>query len=493
MERLILILTMAFYFFLLVLIGIFSRQESDSVDGYYAAGKKLRYWIVSFSTNATGESSWLLLGLTGMGYAVGAHALWVIVGEVLGVAISWIYMARKFKVYTDKYQSITVPDYLEDRFDDRRHTMRIISSIILITMVISYVAAQLTATGKAFKSFLHVDFLTGTIIGLVIILFYTVIGGLKAVARADFMHGLLMLLGLIALPIVAIAHCGGFESMISALRSTDPDLLKIFGTYGLSTAGIISIVSFLGIGLAFMGAPQLFVRFIAARDQKELIYGKYVAILFILIIDTGAVLSGMAGRVLFPMLEDQELIMPTISSELFPALVTGIFIAIVLAAIISTVDSLLILLSSAVIRDVYQKILKPEATQKRIVFLGKLVTVIVGIAAFWFSLSESRLIFWFVLFAWSGIGCAFCPVVILSLFWKRTTRAGAVAGMCSGFLISIIWTIFFKASTNLYEMVPGFIGSIIIIILVSLLTDPPEKAADDMQYVTETVEKYRSA
>ena len=493
MERLILILTMAFYFFVLVLIGIFSRQESDSVDGYYAAGKKLRYWIVSFSTNATGESSWLLLGLTGMGYAVGAHALWVIVGEVLGVAISWIYMARKFKVYTDKYQSITVPDYLEDRFDDRRHTIRIISSIILIIMVTSYVAAQLTATGKAFKSFLHIDFLTGTIIGLVIILFYTVIGGLKAVARADFMHGLLMLLGLFVLPIVAIANCGGFDNMISALRSTDPNLLKLCGSYGLSTAGIISIVSFLGIGLAFMGAPQLFVRFIAARDQTELIYGKYVAILFILIIDTGAVLAGMAGRVLFPVLEDQELIMPTISSELFPSLVTGLFIAIVLAAIISTVDSLLILLSSAVIRDVYQKILKPEATQKRIVFLGKLVTVIVGIAAFWFSLSESRLIFWFVLFAWSGIGCAFCPVVILSLFWKRTTRAGAVAGMCSGFLISIIWTIFFKSSTNLYEMVPGFIGSIITIILVSLFTDPREKAADDMQYVTETVEKYRSA
>jgi len=491
MERVILILTMTFYFIVLVLIGIFSRQESDSVGGYYAAGKKLRYWIVSFSTNATGESSWLLLGLTGMGYAVGVHAFWVILGEVLGVAVSWIYMARRFKVYTDKYNSITVPDFLEDRFDDSRHIMRIISSIILATMVTSYVAAQLTATGIVFKSFFQVDFLTGTIIGLAIILFYTVIGGLKAVARADFMHGLLMLLGLIALPVVAIAHCGGFAEMFSVLESTDPNLLKLCGSYGFSTSGIISILSFLGVGLAFLGAPQLFVRFIAARDQTELIYGKYVAIPFILIIDAGAVLAGMAGRVLFPVLEDQELIMPTISSELFPALITGLFIAIVLAAIISTVDSLLILLSSAVIRDVYQKILRPEATQKRIVFLGKLMTVIVGIAAFWFSLVESRLIFWFVLFAWSGIGCAFCPVVILSLFWKRTTKAGAIAGMCSGFLITIIWAVFFKSSTNLYEMVPGFIGSIITIILVSLFSHPPEKSAEEIQYVTETVKNYR--
>jgi len=491
MEQIVLILTMVFYFIVLVLIGIFSRQESDSVDGYYAAGKKLRYWIVSFSTNATGESSWLLLGLTGMGWAVGAHALWVVVGEILGVAVSWIYMARKFKVYTDKYNSITVPDYLEDRFDDHRHIMRIISSVILVTMVTLYVAAQLTATGKAFKTFLHIDFLTGVIIGLVIILFYTVIGGLKAVARADFMHGLLMLGGLIALPLVAIAHCGGFDEMISALSSIDPNLLKLTGSYGLSTAGIISIVSFLGVGLAFMGAPQLFVRFIAARDQQELIYGKWVAVIFILIIDTGAVLAGMAGRVLFPALEDQELIMPTISSELFPALVTGLFIAIVLAAIISTVDSLLILLSSAVIRDVYQKILKPEASQKRIVFLGKLMTVVVGLTAFWLSLTEYKLIFWLVLFAWSGIGCAFCPVMILSLFWKRTTKAGAVAGMCSGFLICVIWKQVFEPSTNLYEMVPGFIGAIIVIVIVSLLTAPPEKSAREFQEVCETVKNYR--
>lgn len=491
MDKIILISTIAVYFLVLVLIGVFSREGSDSVDGYYAAGKKLRYWIVSFSTNATGESSWLLLGLTGMGYAVGMHAIWVILGEVLGVGVSWFFMARRFKVYTDRYDSITVTDYLEDRFDDTRHLLRIISSVILVIMVTSYIAAQLTATGKAFKSFLQIDFLTGTVIGLVIIVFYTVVGGLKAVARADFMHGILMLAGLVLLPVVAIAQCGGLSEMFSSVKAIDPLLLSLSGAEGYSAAGLAAIAGFLGVGLAFMGAPQLFVRFIAAKSQKEIIYGRWVAIIFILVVDTGAVLAGMAGRVLFDGLADQEMIMPMLSTELFHPFVTGLFIAIVLAAIISTADSLLILLSSAVVRDVYQKIINPNASQQHTVFLGRVMIVVVGAGAFFFSLSESRLIFWFVLFAWSGIGCAFCPLIIMSLFWKRTTRAAAIAGMCSGFLITVIWALFLKESTGLYEMVPGFFGSLAIIWLVSLFTTPPTGAAREMDEVVREVEEYR--
>jgi len=484
------ILAIIIYFLILVFIGIYSRKESDSVGGYYAAGKKLRYWIVSFSTNATGESSWLLLGLSGMGYAFGVHALWVMVGEVLGVAFAWIFMARRFKVYTDKYGSITVPDYLEERFHDSRHVMRIISAIILLPMVTSYVAAQLTASGKAFKSFLGMDYVAGIIIGMIIILFYIVVGGITAVARADFFHGLLMLAGLIVLPVAAIIHCGGFGPMVKTLQSIDPGLLRLSGPTGYDAAGVISLIGFLGVGLPFMGSPQLFVRYLAARDQRELILGKYVAILFILVADTGAVLTGIAGRAIFSSLEDQEHILPEVATELFPALLTGLFIAIVLAAIISTVDSLLILLSSSVIRDVYQKVLRPDVSQKRLVLLGKTMTVVVGLAAFWFSLSENRLIFWFVLFAWSGIGAAFCPVMVLSLLWKRMTKAGAIAGMCSGFLITMIWAAFFKSSLNLYEMVPGFFGALILSIAVSLFTRPPPGADQEFESVSRTVRDY---
>ena len=489
MDRFVLIFTMILYFLVLVVIGLTSRRESDSLDGYYAAGKKLRYWIVAFSTNATGESSWLLLGLTGMGYAVGLHALWVIAGEALGVALSWFFMARPFKVLTDRYNSITVPDYLEDRFADTRHLLRITGSVILVTMVISYIAAQITATGKAFKAFLGIDFVTGTLIGLGIILFYTVVGGLKAVARADFFHGLLMLLGLIVLPVVSVARCGGLENMLAAVKGIDPLLLDVAGPSGWSLAGVVSIAGFLGVGLAFMGSPQLFVRYIAARDLRELALGKWVAIAFILIVDAGAVLTGMAGRVLFGGLADQEAVMPTVATHLFPSFLTGIFIAIVLAAIISTADSLMILLSSAVIRDVWQKVLNPEAPPERLVRWGKIMIVLVGVAAFFFSLTESRLIFWFVLFAWSGIGCAFCPVVIASLFWKRTSLAAAVAGMISGFAITLLWALFFKASTGLYEMVPGFFGALAVIWLVSLFTSAPANAEADLQCVREALKE----
>ncbi|MFC1561439.1 sodium/proline symporter [candidate division KSB1 bacterium] len=490
MERFFLFLPLILYVLVLIGIGLSSGKESASIEGYYAAGKKLRYWIISFSTNATGESSWLLLGLTGMGYAVGFHALWVVLGEVLGVTVCWIYLARPFKVYTDRFKSITVPDFLEDRFQDRNHILRIISAVILVTMVTSYVAAQLTAAGKAFKSFLEVDFLTGTIIGLIIIMFYTVVGGLKAVARADFFHGILMLSGLIVLPVTALIHAGGIGEMTAVLDSIDPSMLKLTGAHGFSTAGILSIIGFLGIGLAFLCSPQIAVRFIAAKDQDELIRGKYIAILFILLVDSGAVLAGMAGRVLFPSLEDQELILPVLSSELFPAFITGIFIAIVLAAIISTVDSLLILLSSSVIRDIYQKIINPDELQKKVVLYGKIMTVIVGAAAFLFSLSENRLIFWFVLFAWAGIGSAFCPVIIVSLFWKGITRQGAAAGMACGFLSAMVWALFFSEPTGLYEMVPGFIGSFLAIFIVSFFTRPPENAARELQDVSEQVRNY---
>ncbi|MCH7783165.1 sodium/proline symporter [candidate division KSB1 bacterium] len=490
MDKIALYIPLMIYVIVLIGIGLSSGKENKTVEGYYVAGKKLRYWIISFSTNATGESSWLLLGLTGMGYAIGVHAFWVVLGEVLGVAFCWIFMARRLKVYTDKFNSITVPDYLEDRFDDRRHILRIVSAVILITMVTSYVAAQLTATGKAFKAFLDIDFMTGTIIGLIIVIFYTVFGGLKAVARADFFHGFLMLSGLILLPIVALYHTGGIAEMGRSLFNADPDLLKVFGSYGFGLSGIISVVGFLGIGLAFMCSPQISVRFIAAKNQGEIIRGKYIAILFILIADTGAVLAGMAGRVLYPGLTDQETILPVLSSELFPAFITGIFITIVLAAIISTVDSLLILLSSAVVRDVYQKVFRPDASQKKIVFLGKLVTVIIGLSAFMFSLTENRLIFWFVLFAWAGIGSAFCPVIILSLFWKRITKEGAIAGMIGGFTVAMVWVIAFSESTGLYEMIPGFISSFLIAYVVSLFTQPPAGAAQELENVVQTVKNY---
>jgi sodium/proline symporter len=419
-----------------------------------------------------------------MGYLIGMHAMWIVIGEVLGVTLAWTLVALPFKEYTDRYDSITVPDYLESRFQDRRHLLRIASFVIIFSMVTAYTAAQLTASGKAFASFLGTSYTAGALIGAAVILYYTSVGGFKAVAYTDLLQGLLMFGGLLVLPVVGIASVGGWSELTSRLQSIDPNLLRPLGALGFSVRGCASALSFIGIGFAFLGAPQLLTRFMAARDRDQIVEARWIAIVCIIVFDTGAVLGGMAGRALFPGLTDSENILPTMSLALFPVLFAGLYLVVVLAAIMSTVDSLLILASSAVVRDVIQQILHPRISEERLSLYGRLTTVVIGGAALVFALGEVRMIFWFVLFAWSALGSAFTPVVLCSLFWKRTTRAGALAGMLAGFLTAILWVLFFKESFfDLYEMVPGFLAGFLVTIGVSLLSAPPESAETEYDAV----------
>jgi len=476
------------YLLILLAIGFWGGRESGSLKGYYVAGKKLPAWVIAFSSNATGESAWLLLGLTGMGYAIGVHAFWIIMGEVLGVACAWIWVARPFKEYTDRYDAITVPDYLTERFRDTSNVFRWLSALIILSMVMAYVAAQLTASGKAFDSFLGTGYTQGVWIGLAIVLFYTTVGGFKAVAYSDFLQGILMLGCLITLPIVGIAAAGGWGAMLADLRAQDPALLDPMGSFGLGAAGIASAAGSVAIGLAFLGSPQLLTRFMAARDQKQIVDGGFWAVLCVIGFDVGAVFGGMAGRTLFPGLADPETILPQMSAELFPAFFTGVFLVVVLAAIMSTVDSLLILASSVVVRDVVQKALGSTASERSLSMMGKGVTVVIGLVGLVVALLEVRLIFDFVLFAWSGIACAFTPIVLCSLFWKGTTREGAVAGMIGGFASTVLWVELFKAGFyDLYEMIPGFAAGMICCIAVSLMTQPNADAVDELESVREAV------
>jgi sodium/proline symporter len=476
------------YLLILFVIGLWGGRESNTVAGYFVAGKKLPSWVIAFSSNSTGESAWLLLGLTGMGYAVGAHAFWIILGEVSGIALAWTFVARPFKAYTDRFGSITVPDYLESRFHDTSHVLRWMSVVIVFSMVTAYTAAQLTASGKAFGSFLGMSYTTGVLIGAAVILYYTTVGGFKAVAYSDLLQGVLMFGCLVTLPIVAIPAAGGWSEVMQALRAEDPALLQPMGSYGLTLPGIASAAGFVGIGLAFLGAPQLLTRFIAARDQKQIVDGGLIAVVCVIGFDVGAVLSGMAGRVLFPGLLDAETVLPEMSAALFPAIFTGIFLVVVLAAIMSTVDSLLILASSALVRDIVQQVFHPAWSEKRLSLYGKLTTVVIGVGAIVLALGEVRVVFWFVLFAWSGLASAFTPVVLCSLFWKRTTRAGAIGGMAGGFATAVGWVLFFKDGFyDLYEMLPGFAAGFLFTIVVSLLTEPPEGAEAEMEAVRESV------
>ncbi len=484
----VIVAVLAGYLVILLLIGLWSSRESHDLKGYYMAGKRLPAWVIAFSSNATGESAWLLLGLTGMGYAIGVHAFWVIMGEVLGVALAWVFVARPFKEYTDRYDAITVPDYLTARFRDTKHVFRVLSAVIILSMVTAYTAAQLTASGKAFDSFLGTGYTTGVWIGLGIVLFYTTVGGFKAVAYSDFLQGVLMLGCLVILPLVAIPAAGGFREVMAALGAADPALLRPMGSFGLTAAGIASAIGFVAIGFAFLGSPQLLTRFMAARDQTEIVNGGFWAVLCVIGFDVGAVFSGMAGRVLFPELGDPETVLPLMSASLFPAFFTGIFLVVVLAAIMSTVDSLLILASSVVVRDVWQNVFDSNASERRLSNVGKAVTVVIGAAGLAAALADVRMIFYFVLFAWSGIAAAFTPVVLCSLFWRRTTRAGAIAGMVGGFLTTVLWVLFFKERVlDLYEMIPGFAAGFGCCVTVSLATEPDIEAMAELDDVHRAV------
>lgn len=457
------------YLGILVALALWSRRETHTLAGFYLADKKLPFWVVAFSTNATGESGWLLLGLSGMGYAVGAQAYWVVVGEIVGIALSWGLISRRLKKLGDETHSITVPDVLAAKFADKWHLVRGVAVLIIVVMVTTYVTAQMVASGKAFSSFLGMQYETGVIVGAIFIIGYTFVGGYKAVSYTDVVQGVLMLLGLIAVPVAAVSAAGGWDAMTNTLAAEDPRLLDMFSFE--SGPAWIGIASFVGIGLPFMGVPQLLVRFMSARDDGEIKKARIMSLIVMLVFTAGAVTAGVAGRALFPGLEDSETIFPRLSSDLFPPLVSGMLLVVVLSAIMSTVDSLLLLASSAVVRDTYQKIMGSNESDSVLSNYGKIVTVVIGVIALLLGIQEPRVIFHFVLASWSGLGSAFGPVMVGILYYKRITWLGVLSGMLGGFATSIIWLSFFKADYHgLYEAIPGFLVGMALTFGVSRMT-----------------------
>ncbi len=464
------VITIVFIGYLVILAGLalWSRSETHTMSGYFIAGKNLPPWVVAFSTNATGESGWLLLGLTGMGYAVGAQAFWVVAGEVVGISLAWLLLSRRLKRLSDETDAITLPDVLAARFNDRAHLLRKLSALIILVMVGAYIAAQMVATGKAFSGFTELSYSSGVLVGATVIILYTLIGGYKAVAWTDLIQGVLMLLGLIIVPLIAIDAAGGWAAVSSNLYEQDPGLLSPWGPDGKSTMALIGIVSFLAIGLPFMGVPQLMVRFMSARSEKSLVPAMAISVVVILLFDLGAVLTGMAGRALYPGLEDPETILPVISITLLHPVLGGIMMVVVLAAIMSTVDSLLILASSAVIRDYWQKIRGSTLSDRALTQRAKIITLVFGVIGVAFALNQTPLIFWFVLFAWSGLGAAFGPVLICALWYPKTNLTGAIAGMLGGFITTVVWVLWLKPHFyDLLEIIPGFIVGLLLTIIFS--------------------------
>ena len=464
------------YLGILAALAIWSRRETHTLSGFYLAGKKLPFWVVAFSTNATGESGWLLLGLSGMGYLVGVQAYWVVVGEIAGIAASWWLISRRLKALGDETDSITVPDVLTAKFANKSHRdlIRIVAVLIIVVMVTTYVTAQMVATGKAFSSFLGMNYETGVIVGSVFIIGYTFVGGYKAVSYTDVVQGVLMLLGLIAVPAAAIIASGGWGEVTLSLAQQDPALLDMFA---ISNApAFIGIASLVAVGLPFLGVPQLLIRYMSARDDGEIRKARVMSVIMLLVFTAGAVTTGVAGRALYPGLTDHETIFPVISNNLFPPVISGMLLVVVLSAIMSTVDSLLLLASSAIVRDTYQQIMGSKETDERLANYGKVFTVIIGIIAVVLGVQEPRVIYDFVLASWSGLGSAFGPVIIGILYYKRITWLGVLCGMAGGFIASVVWLIYFKADYyGLYEAIPGFVAGMVLTFGVSWLTSDSAK------------------
>jgi sodium/proline symporter len=442
------LVVLALYFLILLSIGFFASKRVSNITDYYVGGKKLGYWIAALSARSTGESGWLLIGVTGMGALMGVSAFWIVIGEVIGVWISWQFMAKKFKRMTDEYDSITIPDFLVSHFRSTTHTIRIVAATALSLFVVIYVSAQIDITGKTFESFLGFNYYTGIAIGFGIVVVYIFSGGFLAVAWSDFFQGSLMFVGLLLLPVVAYFSLSGDASIIEGLRNIDPALLNIWGSGGLTLMNFVAVLGLLSIGIGFMGSPQVYVRFIAIKNEAEIEKGKWVALFYTLLTDSAAVMIGILGRYMLTQAGDNpemilgnaaENVLALVLGQVMPTLIIGVYIAAVLSAVMSTVDSLLVVASSAVTRDFYQQILHPNIDERKLMGLSKKVTLTLAILALGVALavsvlSPTRTVFWFVIFGWSGIAATFCPVIILSIFWKGFTEKGAIASMVTGFL-----------------------------------------------------------
>jgi len=487
-DLVIKISVLALYVGVLFLIGILASRRIKGMSDYYVGGKKMGFWAVAFSARATGESGWLLIGLTGMGAMAGFSSYWVVAGELLGVIVSWQFMAKRFKKRSDSYGAITIPDYLQSHFKSTTNTLRIVAASILVIFIVIYVASQIDVTGVAFKSMLGIDYKLGALIGFFIVLTYIFIGGFVAAVWSDLFQGLLMFLGLVLLPIVVWFSMDHGTGVVEGLYAIDPTLTQVMGRSSDLWMNLFTILGFSMIGLGFLGSPQVYVRFMSIKDVKEIDKGKWVAAVFTLLTDAAAVTIGILGRLYFTKSGDDpeailgnngEDVLSMITESFLPTLLVAVFIAIVLSAIMSTIDSLLILASSAITRDFYQKIFRPKLKDKDLTRISRISTIIMAFTALIIAMimnyvSPDRQVFWVIIFGWSGIAATFCPVVILSLFWKGYSEKGAIASMIAGFVSVILFNFVFKEMDTIGEyfkaldvLAPSFAVAMIVGYIVS--------------------------
>lgn len=465
-------------------IGFYAYKKSTSdAAGFMLGGRDLSPSVTALSAGASDMSGWMLMGLPGAMYISGISSGWIAVGLVLGAYLNYLIVAPRLRTYTEiANDSITLPDFFENRFEDKSHVLRIVSSIVIVLFFTLYTSSGVVAGGKLFESSFGMSYEIGLYVTAGIVVIYTLFGGFLAVSLTDFVQGCIMFLALILVPFVVLNDVGGIGEMNNAIEKINPDLLNIFS--GVSIIGIISATAW---GLGYFGQPHIIVRFMAIRSIKDLPTARRIGMSWMIVSITGAMATGFAGIAYIAKtggaIDDPETIFIFLSQVLFHPLVAGFLLAAILAAIMSTISSQLLVTSSSLTGDFYQAFFNKDASDKQLVFVGRVSVFLVALVAIFLAYDRNSSILSLVSNAWAGFGSAFGPVIILSLYWKKMTRNGALAGVLTGAATVLFW-IYAPITVNgqslssvMYEIVPGFILATLAVIVVSKMD---RDASDNM-------------
>ena len=465
-------ITFSFTLYLLAMmgVGVYFFFRSRSLSDYYLGGRKLNKWVTAISAQASDMSGWLLLGLPGAAYVAGlADSLWIAVGLGVGTYLNWRYVALRLRHYTHiAGNSITIPDFFENRFQDRSHLLRILSAFIILLFFLIYTASGFVAGAKLFNTVFGMPYQWALLLGVGVILSYTFLGGFMAVCWTDLFQGLLMLVAIVVVPVAGIVHMGGVAAIHASLADAGKAHMFDLLTYadGTKSVGVIALLSTLGWGLGYVGMPHILVRFMAIQHPGEVVQARRIAMVWVVIALSAAVLIGCVGAAFVPGLADGERVFMEMVRGLFPPFIAGILLSAILAAIMSTADSQLLVTASALSGDIYHAFFRKKAGDQELLWVSRGAVMLVAVMAYFMARDPNSSVFGLVSYAWAGFGASFGPVILASLFVRRTTKAGALTGMVLGFLTVILWKNF-MGHTGLYEIFPGFIAGALGVSIVS--------------------------
>ncbi len=465
------------YLVLMMSIGLYYSRRQKNLSSYILGDRQLGPWLTSMSAEASDMSGWMLMGLPGYAYLHGLSAFWTGIGLIVGTWANWVLVSKRLRNYTEVADnSLTIPDYLSNRFEDRKNGLRLICALFIILFFIIYTSSGFVAAGKLFNTIFGIPYLHALLLGAFVVVFYTFLGGFSAVALTDFIQGTMMFFTVLYVPVAATIALGGPMPTLDILSKEGSDFFSFFPDSTGVSALLVMIVSSLGWGLGYFGQPHILVKFMAIGDPKELKKSTRIAMTWVLLSLSFAIAIGVVGKAyLSTPLENAnaERVFILMAESLSAPFITGIIWSAILAAIMSTSSSQLLVTSSAVSRDLFQAFLKKDASEKTLIRVSRLSVLLVSAIAVYLGSDPNSYIFSIVSYAWAGFGACFGATVLLSLYWKRMTLKGAYAGVIVGGLTVLIWKHF--EWFGLYELVPGFFFSVAAIVIVSLMDKKPSE------------------